>query len=131
MIDTLLSLIGMGQSQSHRSADRFAIASSHLANIEKVCLEADVQLKYEVPRLSRLAEERGVPPEEAIGPLLQMAQQKEKLRELVATNRELLQKKGANAQVVAEVERWAGTCSVIPKQIELTVRQIEEVLRTV
>lgn len=130
MIDTLLSLIGMGQSQSHRSADRFAVASSHLSNIEKICLEAGVLLGYEIPRLSRLAEVRNVPSEEAVGPLVKMAQQNEQLSELVATNRELLQKKGANAQVVAELERWAGTCTVMPKQIQLTVRQIEEVLRT-
>lgn len=130
MIDTLLSLIGIGQSQRHRSADRFAVASSHLANIEKTCLEAGVLLGYEIPRLSRLAEGRNVPSEEAVGPLVKMAQQNEQLSELVATKREQLQKKGVNAQVVAELERWAGTCTVIPKQIQLIVRQIEEVLRT-
>jgi len=130
MIDTLLSLIGLGQSQSHRAEDRFAIASSHLANIEKFCLEAGVQLNYEIPRLSQLAEERGVPPEQAINPLVKMAQQNEKLSELVATNRELLRKMGASAQVVAELERWAGTCKVMPKQIDLSVRQVEEILRT-
>jgi orotate phosphoribosyltransferase-like protein len=52
MIDLLLSLIGMGQSQSNRSADRFALASSHLANIEKICLKVGVQLGYEIRRLA-------------------------------------------------------------------------------
>ncbi len=94
MIDTLLSLIGMGQSESHRSTDRFTVASSHVASIEKICLEASVQLNYEVPRLSRLAEERGLPPEEAVVPLVKMIGQNQQLTELVATNRELLQKKG-------------------------------------
>ncbi len=131
MIDILLSLIGMGQSQNHRAADRVAIASSHLANIEKICLEAGVQLNYEIPRLAQLAEGRGVPPEQAIDPLVKMAQQNEQLSGLVATNREHLRKRGASAQVIAELERWAGTCTVIPKQIDLTVRQIEEVLRKV
>lgn len=129
MIDTLLSLIGMGQSQSHRSTDRFAIASSHLANIEKICLESGVQLNYEISRLALLAERRGVAPEQAVDPLVKMAQQNEQLRDLVASNRALLRKKGASAQVVAELERWAGTCTVITKQIDLTVRQIEDVLR--
>lgn len=66
----------------------------------------------------------------AVGPLVEMAEQNQQLSDLVATNRELLQTKGANTQVVAELERWAGTCAVMPKQIELTVRQIEEILRT-
>ena len=131
MIDTLLSLIGMGQTQRHRSSDRFAIASSHLANIEKICLETGVQLNYEIPRLVQLAEGKGVPPEQAVDPLVKMAQQNEQLSELVETNRELLLEKGASVKVVAELERWAGTCTVMPKQVDLTVRQIEEVLGAV
>jgi hypothetical protein len=130
MIDTLLSLIGMGQSQSHRSTDRFASASSHLANVEQICLQTSVQLNYEIPRLAQLAVEKGVPPEQAVAPLVKMAQQNDQLRDLVTTNRELLSKKGASAQVVAELERWAGTCTVMPKQINLTVRHIEDELRT-
>ncbi len=130
MIDTLLALIGMGQSQSHRSSDRYASASSHLANVESICLEAGVQLNYEIQRLAKLAEEVGVSPDQAVGPLVEMAEQNEQISEMVATNRDLLGKKGANARVVAELDRWEGTCRVMPKQIDLTVRQIEEVLRT-
>jgi hypothetical protein len=131
MIDTLLALIGMGQSQSHRSTDRYASASSHLANVESICLEAGLQLNYEIRRLARLAEEMGVQPDQAVDPLVKMAEQNEQVSEMVATNRELLNKKGATARVVAELERWEGTCKVMPKQIDLTVRQIEDVLRTV
>lgn len=128
MIDTLLALIGMGQSQSHRSSDRYATASSHLSNVESTCLEAGVQLSYEIQRLARLAEEMGVPPDQAVDPLVKMAEQNEQLNEMATINRELLRKNGANAQVLAELERWEGTCRVMPKQIDLTVRQIEEVI---
>ncbi|MEP3346754.1 MAG: hypothetical protein ABJN34_08955 [Litoreibacter sp.] len=100
-----------------------------MANVERICLETGVQLNYEIQRLSQLAEEMRVPPDQAISPLFRMAEQNEQLGEMATTNRELLSKKGANAQVVAELERWESTCSVMPKQIDLTVRQIEEALQ--
>lgn len=130
MIDTLLALIGMGQSQSQRSADRFATASTHLANIESICLEASIQLNYEIQRLGRLADEMGVQADQAVEPLIEMSNQNEQISRLVTENRQLLGKKGASAQVVTDLERWEGTCRVMSKQIDLAARQIEQVLRT-
>jgi hypothetical protein len=126
MIDTLLSLIGLGQFQSHRSVDLFAVASSHLASIEKICLKTVAYLNYEIPRLSRLAEGKGGASEEAIDPLVKMAQQNEQLSELVATNRELLQKKSANPQIVAELERCAERTRSCPNKLNLRYARLKK-----
>lgn len=128
MIETILSLLGLGQTQRHRSADRFSVASTHLSNVEKLSLEVGVKLSYESKRLLALAQVAGVPPELFRGPLDTMMDQIAQIRSLVETNRRLLDDKGANEKVVAELERWAGTCQVMPTQVELTVKHIEDAI---
>lgn len=72
MIDTVLSLLGLGQAQRHRSADRFAVTSTHLSNIERLALEVNMRMAYETDRLLGLAEEFGVPHDLVYEPLRNM-----------------------------------------------------------
>lgn len=125
MIDSFLALLGLGQVQSHRAEDWFAVASSHLANVEKICLEAGLRLIFEIDRLGIIVEKSGGSAEISLAPLINMQQQNEQIKALVETNRNLLNKMGANAKVVAELERWTGTCQVITTQIDIAVSQIE------
>lgn len=129
MFEILLSVLGFGQAQGHRAEERIAAAASLLSNVEKTNLEAGVRLIYEIDRLGRLAEKSSVPIDAALEPLFSMQQQNEQLKALVDTNRDLLKRMGANTTVVAELERWAGTCQVILTQIDLTVRQIEDAIQ--
>lgn len=128
MLEALLAFLGLGQAQSHRSEDRFAVASSHLATAERISLETDVRLTYEIDRLERLAKKSQTPIEVALAPLINMQLENEQIKSLAQKNRDLLRRKGANSEVVTELERWAGTCQVIPTQIDLQVRKIEGVL---
>ncbi len=131
MIDAFLAFLGLRQAAAHKSAGRFAVASSHLVNVEKTCLETGVRLVFEIDRLGCLAEDMGAPIDFVVAPLVTMQQQNEQLRALVKSNRDLLKKRGANAVVVAELDHWAGTCQIIGTQIDLTVRQVEDSLNRV
>lgn len=125
MLEVLLSLLGLSHATSQRAEERKLHAAAILARIDATIMEAALRLDYEIPRLRCVASSALVPPEMAVASLINMRTQCDQIRKMVETNRSLLSSKGANATVIAEPEKWAGTCSVIPVQLALGVQQIE------
>lgn len=131
MLEVFLSLIGIGHANAKRAEDRRLNAASILSGIETTIMETALQLNYEISRLSAAAASVSVPPDMAVATLVAMREQCNQLQEMVETNRLLLSTKGADANVINELQRWAGTCSLIPKQVTLVVKQIELALDNV
>lgn len=125
MFELVLSLFGIGQSLTQRAEERKLHAAAILAKVDATILEAALRLDYEIPRLARFAANRSISPKLAVASLVSMREQCDQLQSLVEENRALLHSKGANAAVITELERWAGTCSVIPTQIDVGVQKIE------
>lgn len=125
MLEIFFSLLGLGHAASQRAEERKLHAAAILARIDATIMEAALRLDYEIPRLRYVASIALALPEMAVVSLITMRTQCDQIREMVETSRSLLSSKGAKATVVAELEKWAGTCSVIPAQLALGVQQIE------
>jgi hypothetical protein len=128
MIEWFLSALSMGQAAKYRTEDLYASAAKHIADVENACLACNVRLAQEFDRIERLCNGRDISAEVAIKPLISIQGYVDEISLLAQQNRCLLNSKGASVKVVAELERWAGTCKAMSAQIDLAVQRIESVI---
>ncbi|GLP86496.1 hypothetical protein [Tritonibacter mobilis] len=128
VLETLFAFLGLGYSASQNSENRRLKAAALIANVEANTRSAALLADFEATRLLRKAEGLYNDPRNVIGPLLEMRAQCDQVLNLVVENRKLLKEKGANEQVLIELENWSANSGLMKSQVELAADQIDSLL---